>query len=153
MDIEADGLHDTVSKVFCASFLDLNDPCTEENVLTLTDPHDIIELVDTKECITGLIGHNIIDYDMYILSKLYDYTHNPRYILDTLVLSRLIYIDKRISHSLDSWGEDLGIVKPKHEDWTKLSEQMIHRNVQDVLINHKLIHRILDYSKLPINEW
>lgn len=140
VDIESNGLLDEATEVHCATFIEVGQQKeSDPRVLTLTGIHDIIlEVKKVQESTTGLlIGHNIIGYDLELLRRLGNYKYTGS-VVDTLVLSRLLYVDKRKSHSLASWGEQFGIVKPEHEDWSKLTDEMIHRNVQDCRINYEL---------------
>lgn len=90
-----------------------------------------------------LIGHNIIDYDLRLIKKLYP-SFNPRgKIMDTMILSQLLFPDRVGGHSLGQYGEELGIEKPLHEDWSVFSPEMLHRCTEDVHINHKVYDKLM----------
>jgi DNA polymerase I-like protein with 3'-5' exonuclease and polymerase domains len=87
-------------------------------------------------------GHNYIGYDGPALKKLWGVEIHPDRVLDTLVMSRLFYPDIQGGHSLDQWGTRLGCAKGSHDDWTKLTTEMIKYCMQDVTVTELL------YSKL-----
>jgi len=88
-----------------------------------------------------IIFHNFIGFDWRVLLFFF-HDFNPKSYDDTLILSRLFYPYKRGGHFIENYGEECGIPKPVHEDWSTFSPEMLHRCVQDV--------HILDYvySKL-----
>lgn len=105
-------------------------------------------------------GHNITGYDFLLINKLYP--GNPlekispllpslmlpgimrggrpvgMMILDTFILSCLLW-PQRPQHGLESWGEELGILKPEQAQWHTLDAAMLNRCLQDVKINTKLL--------------
>ena len=108
-----------------------------------------------------LIAHNGIKFDIPVLEKLYPFfMYDKSRIIDTLVLSRLIYADlstldekflaRKIiegkeykSHSLAAWGKRLGIHKGNYTgDWETYSQEMLDYCIQDVEVLHAL------YTKL-----
>ena len=71
-----------------------------------------------------LIGHNILGYDLPLLSKLHGFTYSVDTfmlttgdihirVLDTLVLSRLIWPDRPGGHGLLNWSKTVGTFKPE----------------------------------------
>lgn len=93
-----------------------------------------------------LIGHNIINFDLPLVEKLYNIRIDVE-LFDTLVVSRLLNPDRIGGHSLDSWGKRVGRSKPVHEDWTQYSEAMLHRCVEDVEINYLTYNLLLEEVK------
>lgn len=93
--------------------------------------HDKIHLVVTKDIDTGevhtwkeasqlreylkdatlIIGHNVISFDAPILNRLWKTKIRLKNVQDTLILSRLLDPSREKGHSLEAWGESLGIQK------------------------------------------
>lgn len=143
-DIETNGLYDQVSTLHVCCTYDLD---TKEEWYS-TDPKAILDHLSKA---THLIGHNIIDYDLPVLEKLFNWKPNEQTrITDTLILSRLGNPDrpchpqqlrdeyKAGPHSLGAWGYRIGVGKPDHEDWSTYSEAMLHRCQADVRINARI---------------
>lgn len=170
MDIEANGLLEEADTIHCASFIQCPHPLSsityEENipeVFTHTVKDDILnvmagqvipryDLGNTPSLYNiGIIGHNIIGYDLPLVEKLWGFKFKGA-IIDTLVLSRLIEVESRTSHSLESWGEELGIKKPEHEDWSKLTREMMLRNREDCRINYKLFKHFMTKYDLGLED-
>jgi len=156
-DIETNGLYHEATTAWCISLKDVENPNSpvesfynmtlglppalkESRSGTLTEALRALDKADV------LIGHNIINYDLPILEKLYGW--KPRAdvrIYDTLVVSRLLHPDrpkpshysgKGGPHSLECWGYRTKKAKPSHEDWSCFSKEMLHRNKEDVEINY-----------------
>lgn len=94
-----------------------------------------------------LIGHNILDYDLPVLEKLYDFTYSGR-VIDTLMLSRLIYNglsdkpDRYGRHDLRAWGKRLGCHKGEWTDFSQFSQGMLDYCVQDVRTTAALLDHL-----------
>lgn len=108
-----------------------------------------------------LIMHNGIQYDGEVL-KYFGYDLGATKIVDTLPLSQYLYPDRQ-KHGLDGWGEDLGIKKPKVDDWESLTQdEYDYRVMQDCRIQLALwnkqkallekIYKSKDVFDLPIME-
>lgn len=137
-----------------------------------------LERLSCDDCI---IGHNILCFDIPALQKVYPSFKPKGRVLDTLVLSRLIWpnlaeIDydglrhaktpsdtyfhfppKLVgSHSLRAWGFRLGVLKGdfgETTDWQEWSEEMCSYNRQDVVVTKALYDLIArqNYSEEAIN--
>jgi hypothetical protein len=130
IDIETDGIDAT--KIHCMS---IHDGDKINTLVTYADMQVFIANLDSND---RIIGHNFIRYDAPIIERILD-TKLPCEIVDTLALSWYLYPNRTWSHGLEKWGEDLGIAKPKIEDWENLTiEEYTHRCEQDVRINTKL---------------
>jgi DNA polymerase I-like protein with 3'-5' exonuclease and polymerase domains len=159
-DIEADHLLEEVSKVWCHVFRDVE--TDEVYTFDLTQTQEALQFIDNN--VTLLIGHNIIDYDLRVLKKLYNYTYTGE-LLDTLVYSRTIWPDvKEIdfklhkaggipqkmigSHSLKAWGYRLGELKGDFnngvESFAVYSDDMLDYCIQDTAVTAKLYHKIME---------
>lgn len=135
-DIEADNLLDEITKIHCLSFTD----ASTLEVKSYTDREDIIKFF-TKNPNKTLIGHNIYQYDIPAVEKVYGIKVTYANIVDTLSISHYIHSSKPTSykHGLESYGERFGVPKPKISDWENLTiEEYVHRCEEDVKINFKL---------------
>jgi DNA polymerase I-like protein with 3'-5' exonuclease and polymerase domains len=129
-DIEADGLLEDATKIHCLSYRDPNGG----SVVSTSDYNDMRNILLKAK---GLIGHNIIRYDIPLLEKILDIKIKAQ-LFDTLPMSWVINYN-RSRHGLDTFGEDFGIPKPVITDWHNLTtEEYIHRCQEDVKINCKL---------------
>ena len=93
--------------------------------------HDVIHVCVTKDVDTGetrvwkapnglaeylkdatlIIAHNGTFFDFPVLNKLWNTKITRSKVYDTLVASRLLEPTKEKGHSLDAWGEELGVKK------------------------------------------
>lgn len=141
-DIETDGLLDVVTTVWCLVIKDLETGELRhygpnyEDAADGTSPGIIsgVRLLDQAEC---LAGHNIIDYDIPALRKLFPWAKlTPPVLRDTLIISQLCYPDIKAMdfglcekwgmpkqligrHGLKAWGYRLGLHKIDYTDWCK----------------------------------
>lgn len=145
-DLEADGLLDQASKVWCGVFKH-----SESNELKKFRPHEIPQMLEWLKTDPHLIGHNCIGFDLPLLKKLYGYEHQGG-VTDTLIISRLHKPNrqspphcpnKKAPHSIEAWGYRVGRPKPEHEDWSEFSEEMLHRCSEDV----EILQRVHDFLK------
>jgi len=114
-------------------------------------PDEMDEFKRRLLTMTEIIGHNIIDFDMRVLSLYFDIDYeidlkgeqdtlngNPCTITDTLVWSKVLNPDRLGGHSLKAWGKRLGILKGEYgeeeEAWGEFSEEMLDYNEQDVVV-------------------
>ena len=131
-DIETDGLNP--SKIHCLSY---TSDGVEHN--TLTDYEDMRQLLSNQK---GLIGHNIVRYDVPVLERILDIKIRSR-LYDTLPMSWVMNYD-RGKHGLEGFGEDFGIPKPIVTDWSEQPvEVYVHRCEEDIKINWKLWQNLL----------
>ena len=86
-----------------------------------------------------LIGHNIIGFDIPILTKLTSFKIGSKKIVDTLIASRLFNPSREGGHSLDKWGYKLGFLKTKIENpeefFKQYSQEMLDYCIRDVELN------------------
>lgn len=104
-----------------------------------------------------LIGHNVMDYDLRAIKKLFPSWSTRAIVRDTLVLSRLIYPDIRDRdfrnarknpemppklygrHSLEAWGHRLGNYKGDFKGpWDTWTPEMQTYCEQDTLVTQEL---------------
>jgi DNA polymerase I-like protein with 3'-5' exonuclease and polymerase domains len=149
-DVEADGLLDTASKVHCIVAADLDSDQVDEY-----GPEQITAALVHLKRADYLTGHNVCNYDLPLLRRLYNWTPTPGCtVRDTLIASRLVlpHIDDlddqatamgdpsigklRGRHSLEAWGARLGMPKigADIEDWSIWTPEMQERCAGDVKI-------------------
>jgi len=155
-DIEANGLLHDVTRIHCLGIYDTE----TDQTLVYNDEGDTEPLtrgIQRLEDANQIVGHNIINYDIPVIRKLYPWFSPVGRILDTLVLSRschpdILNTDKLRKwdkmplqmygrHSLESYGYRLGEYKGdygKTADWKEWSKEMEEYMVQDVVVTKKL---------------
>ena len=154
--IATNGLVHDVTRIHCLGIYD-----TETNqTLVYNDEGDMEPLtrgIQRLEDASLIVGHNIINYDLPVIRKLYPWFQNVGRVLDTLVLSRTCHADilstdkkrkwKQMPlqlygrHSLEAYGYRLGEYKGsfgKDTDWKEWSQEMQDYMVQDVVVTTKL---------------
>lgn len=151
-DIETDGLLEDARRVWCMSCLDIK----SEKVYSFT-PEKITEGIDFLSKCEELIGHNIIEYDLRVLERLYGFkVREDQKITDTLVVSRTLFPNlqeldlkrrntnniKIGSHALEAWGTRLNFAKgdfgKQDNAWDRFTPEMLKYCEQDVMLNYKL---------------
>lgn len=90
-----------------------------------------------------LIGHNIIQFDLPALRKVFGYLPKGQLIRDTLVTSRVLYPDRPGGHSLGAWGERLGEYKQSFNRFERYSPEMLAYCRQDVAVNARIHERFI----------
>ena len=162
-DIETDGLLADVSTIHCLAIHDLD---TKENYIynDQGSQEPISRGLQMLADADSIIGHNIIGYDLPVISKLYAWFSIPGTTIDTLLLSRLFHsdmmkLDKKHNwkhmplklygrHSLESYGYRLGEFKGSFgstTDWKEWSQEMENYCIQDVNVTTKLWHHFYPY--------
>lgn len=154
-DLEADGLLDTATRVWCGVLKDLN----TKKVFKF-GPDDIDLMLDTFDTYNTLIAHNGIGYDWPLLEELYNYQYTGKKI-DTLVISRLLNPNRIVPfncpnkkagpHSVEAWGYRVGRGKPEHDDWSQFSEEMLHRCTEDVEIQCLIWEKLQE--EMQVGDW
>ena len=146
IDLETDGLDYTKIHVMVGRDLDT------DKVDVLTSYSEMVDYVGHCDCV---VGHNFLAFDWWAIRDILGYSIPVNNCIDSLVLSRIDNSNRDGGHSLEAWGERLNVSKPEHEDWSVLSDAMIHRCVEDTKINAKL-YRLLKNSinekKIPWSE-
>lgn len=107
-DIEADGLPDFVTKIWCIVIKDV-----ETGIITdYSDENGIKDAINRLQSANAVVAHNAITYDIPVIKKLYgvDLLSKAH---DTMILSQMLYPNQMQSHSIESWGKILGKQKFK----------------------------------------
>ena len=162
-DIESNGLLHDVTRIHCIGIYDTE----TKQTLVYNDEGDTEPLtrgIQRLEDAELIVGHNIINYDIPVIRKLFPWFERSGLILDTLVLSRICHADilktdqKRKwkgmplqlygRHSLESYGYRLGEHKGefgKGTDWKECSREMQDYMIQDVVVTTKLWNHFQPY--------
>jgi len=158
-DVESNGLLDTVDKVHCICWKEVG----KEDLYYLDyDNLHIDNLLDVFSGCKKIIGHNIINYDIPLLKKMYNVDLvkllGPEVIWDTYIMSRLHWPDRPLPkgcpesvfnpvtkrkdkvgpHSLEAWGYFVGNKKIEIVDWREYKPIILERCMVDVQINDKV---------------
>lgn len=135
-DMECDGLNAT--KIHVLSYQDGKD------VKSFTKYEDMSKWLLSQKV---LIGHNIRLFDIPTLERLLNIKIKAK-LIDTLALSWYLYPERKL-HGLEWWGRELGVEKPKIDNWDSLTvEEYTHRCQEDVRINIKLWEKQRSYLSL-----
>ncbi len=170
-DIETDGIKD-VSKLHCLVIKD-----TETGEIFKGTGSAIEVGVRALKKGDLIVGHNVINYDIPIIQQFFPWFEvDQKKVIDTLVLSRLIFSDMRerdgvnvergllptklwASHGLKAWGYRLGILKGEYKDeygddaFKEFRPEMLDYCVQDVAVTEALYQHLssTDYSQQAID--
>jgi len=140
------GEYQTVSKLWCVATIDID--TMVKRSFNVRD-NNLLEGLDYLASAELLIGHSIIDYDFRLLKLLYGWTYHGK-VIDTLTMSKLLYPERAGGHGLEAWGKKLNRYKPTHEDWTKFSDEMMHRCEEDTEINLGVYRILCSEAREPI---
>lgn len=168
LDLETDGLLDTLTQIFCGVAYDTK---TKEFKIFVPDNYSslefdfetsgVSELPAYLDTVKELSCQNGLGFDLKVLKKILNYEYKGKY-LDTVLLSRILWPDlenlsyrdsqgkvknTRHPHSVEAWGLRFGIAKPEIEDYTKFTLNTVHRCKEDVRIQTKLYEHISETIK------
>lgn len=127
-DLETDGLLPTLTRVH---LLGIRDVDTGQTWIFRRNKHEdtILQGIEMLNRAELLIGHNVVDFDLEALWKVYGDLFAPRGIIrDTMVMARMLFSDEKErdfrrlkrgelegkylgSHELGAWGQRLGFPK------------------------------------------
>lgn len=160
-DLEANGLLDNASLIHCLVVMDKDTKDVKK-----FEPSQVEQGVRFLMTADEVIGHNVIGYDLALISKLYPwFSIAEDKVTDTLILSRLLHsdlsdrdrsrgaIDSKLfgSHSLKAWGQRLGFPKADYDGgWETFTREMLEYNVRDVEVTDRLHSELIEseaYSK------
>lgn len=106
-DIEADNLLDKVTRVHCIAI------ALDDKAPALYVGHEVSDALHILDSCETIVAHNGVGYDLPLLKKLFGYTPKAK-VVDTLLLSQLSEPDLPGGHSLDAWGERVGVPKTNY---------------------------------------
>ena len=146
-DLESDGLLAEATTIHCAVAKNLD----SEEVVSFTPQTGFESFLTLLSQATLLVGHNLIGFDLPLIQKLYPSFSPSAEIRDTLIMARLMMPDTlehdirrklppklHRKHSLEAWGQRLGLPKGLHQDFSAYSEEMLTYCIQDVEVTHHL---------------
>ena len=154
-DIETNGLNDS-DKLWICGGKDLTtgkisrfDNCHE-------DPVARREAIKWYESADLIVGHNFVQFDAPMLNKLLQpRLIDPRKIVDTLLISRLVDYDietpkgAKFPHSLQAWGIRLNKHKGDFHEFDKFSIEMVDYWYQDIEVTESLFNHFNDIVWSP----
>ena len=144
IDIEADNVDPELVKNIWV-VVTKNRKTGKVNVFTDKDT-----FLEHARAVDGWIGHNITQYDLPVLSRMWNFDVHISKVVDTLVLSRLEDARREGGHSLEQWGKDRKFPKGDWSDWSKLSDQMVDYCKNDVELTYKVyVHLRQALPKCP----
>ena len=166
-DLESNGLLDQLDTIHCIAILDTETGDRRKNASQIYHgPEGIAAALELLAEADEIIGHNIINFDIPALQKVYPSWRPKGTITDTLVLSRLVSADlmnddavsvslpdgfqKRMwgSHSLKAWGLRMGTMKGDYEGgWEECNQDMLDYCEQDVRVTYELYKKLMKDSK------
>jgi DNA polymerase-1 len=149
-DIEANGLNEVVAgkkdtylreatKIWCMSVCNI-----DSGEMLLFEQDNLTDGIQMLRDADMIIGHNIYAFDIPLIERLYgSLDKKPEQIMDTLILSRLVYGDNPPttdqSHSLMAWGEHLGHSKVDYQGgWDNYTAEMGKYCLQDSVVTAKI---------------
>jgi DNA polymerase-1 len=157
-DIETDGLLQELTKVHCVSAVDVDS--SYSRFYTGNQIKDFLEYISNPAI--ELIGHNIINFDLQALKKVYGWTPvEGQKITDTLILAQLLFPDLKNedadgthgapgkifsgkdtgSHSLRAWGQRCKCFKGDYAGgWEIYNDEMGKYCIQDTNTNKTVFH-------------
>lgn len=149
-DIETEGLRNC-QKLWLCGGKDLStgevtrfDNCHE-------DPVAKAAAIEWYEKADLIVGHNFLQFDAVQLNRLLKpKLIDPRKIVDTLIISRLVDYDiptpkgAKFPHSLDAWGIRLGNHKGDFHDFSHFSDEMVEYWYQDIEVSESLYGHFYD---------
>lgn len=149
-DVETNGL-EGYTEMHCAVFNDMegNEYVFEQPTKR---PKVAAELKELLAEYNTIAGHHFLSFDVGAIDHLLPGTLLPSHrILDTLVVSRLVNYSRRGGHSIEAWGETLGVKKEGKgiTDWSTYTPLMLARCKSDVVINRRVLEGFMRFLKDP----
>lgn len=153
-DIEANGLLDTISKVWVIAaqdyqtgekFVFTEEDCKDHPVAgTLRDGVKFLKSYDK------IVAHNFLGYDYHVLEWFFPDLWNRKKVpfskcWDTFIQSKAQMYDRpkmkglRGNHGLEYYGQLFKYPKPPIEDWTYWDEEKLNRVLVDIEINSRTL--------------
>jgi len=149
VDTETDGLLDDVTEILCMCVHTTWEDRTTDT-MEFTEYEDMIDFIEEVNKYGDrrlIIGQNFVMFDQVVYERFLGVKFTVP-IMDTLPVSQVLY-PGRDSHGLDSWGYDLGTIKPYIGTWNGSNlPAIVNRCKMDVQINLKLFIKQYEYLLL-----
>lgn len=154
IDIETDGLDP--KKLWCIVTKDLS----SGSLATFSFPSGVPQehpevlqgFLSSSTTASAYVGHNIISYDLPILSRFIpEFSYERSAVIDTLVVTRLLHYNIDGGNSLEAWGNRLGFPKTHFKKFDEYSDEMLQYCCNDVLVTEQLYAELDHY--LSSNQW
>lgn len=161
VDLETDGLLQEVTKIHCASVVAMDS--SYSRLYLAHDMDEFLAFINDPE--KELIGHNIFNYDLKVIEKLYGWKpYKDQPITDTMLLAQLIFADLKNedidnsggwdgkifskkdtgSHSLRAWGQRIHQFKGDYEGgWEEYNDDMGRYCIGDTYTTKGLLNFLL----------
>lgn len=146
-DIETNRL-DNPDKIWCIVCEDVN----SDNVYIFENVHENKEpFLEFSKNVSQWIGHYFLSFDVPVINTIIGSgTIDPKSVLDTVVVSRILNQDIDGGHSIEVWGSRLGLTKIGLDiDFSVWSPEILERCKRDVQINKKLYLKFLKFINHP----
>lgn len=140
LDIEGDNLLRRVTKMWILAIKDID---TGKKTYWLEGDLGWQEVLNNA---TLLVGHNVLGYDFPTLEKLFGYKlPNKVKVHDTLIMSQILNYARFPGnrHSLEVWGESLGVPKGDFHDFSKYTPEMLEYCLQDLEVTLAVYRKLL----------
>jgi DNA polymerase-1 len=145
-DIEADGLLDKATTIWCATLANV---ITREEISCVSKEEFLAFKRDHPAAV--YIGHNFISYDAVMLNRFWGAGIGMNAIIDTFVLSQLYNPSyakpagcSKGPHSLEAWGIRLGYPKGDFDDFSEFTPEMLKYCRRDTRLTALLYLRLTD---------
>ena len=150
LDIESDNLIPLIKNIWvvCTKVIETGEK------RSFRDPKEFINYVQHLQP-TLVVGHNILGFDLEALRRVWGIPYRVEssglssfngldvHFLDTLQLSQFLNADRQPGHSLEAFGEKLGLEKIDFKDWSGYSEEMRIYCERDVDLTELVFKRLL----------
>jgi hypothetical protein len=154
-DIETNGLNNS-DKLWICGGKDLTTGIISRFDNCHEDPVARREAIKWYESADLIVGHNFVQFDAPMLNKLLQpRLIDPRKIVDTLLISRLVNYDietpkgAKFPHSLQAWGIRLNKHKGDFHEFDKFSIEMVDYWYQDIEVTESLFNHFNDIIWSP----
>ena len=137
MDIETDSLDAT--RIWVVAAKDVDSGIVEVFKNLDTDEAEAARFKAYCSLYDRYVFHNGIGFDVPVINRILGYTIDPKDVIDTLIVSRLVRYIMSGGHSLNAWGKRLGLHKGDFKDFEGgLTQEMIDYCINDVVVTVRL---------------